>query len=49
MFRAELFPAIAANPFLNFFMRATESGTLDFRWTDQDGQSFSERVTLEVV
>jgi sulfur-oxidizing protein SoxZ len=49
LFRAELFPAIAANPFLNFFMRATESGTLDFRWTDQDGRSFSERVTLEVV
>jgi sulfur-oxidizing protein SoxZ len=49
VFRAELFPAIAANPFLNFFIRATESGTLDFRWTDQEGHTFSERVTLEVV
>ena len=49
VFGAELFPAIAANPFLNFFMRATESGTLDFRWTDQDGHAFSERVMLEVV
>ena len=49
VFRAELFPAIAANPFLDFFIRATESGTLDFRWTDQDGQTFSERVTLEVA
>jgi sulfur-oxidizing protein SoxZ len=49
VFRAELFPAIAANPFLNFFIRATESGTLDFRWTDQDGNTFSKRVLLEVV
>ena len=49
VFRAELFPAIAANPFLNFFIRATESGTLEFRWTDQDGKTVSKQVTLEVV
>ncbi len=49
VFTAELYPAIAANPFLNFFMRATESGTLDFRWTDQDGRAFSEHVTLTVA
>ena len=28
IFRAELSPAIAANPFLSFFMMATESGTI---------------------
>ena len=34
IFRAELFPAIAANPFLAFFTTATESGELVFSWTD---------------
>ena len=30
VFRADLFPAVAANPFLSFFTVATESGTLSF-------------------
>ncbi|HEV8678413.1 MAG TPA: thiosulfate oxidation carrier complex protein SoxZ [Stellaceae bacterium] len=33
IFRAELSPAIAANPFIAFFTTATENGTLEFRWT----------------
>ncbi len=48
VFRAEFFPAIAANPFLSFFTRATESGTLEFRWIDQDGGVATELVELEV-
>src|ERR1051326_2622224 len=36
VFRAELSPAIAANPFLSFFTTATESGTLAFRWTGEE-------------
>ncbi|MGH6783886.1 MAG: thiosulfate oxidation carrier complex protein SoxZ, partial [Sphingomicrobium sp.] len=31
VFRAELFPAIAANPFLAFHTIVTESGTLTFK------------------
>ena len=37
LFSADLAPAISANPALNFFFTATESGTLDFKWTDDDG------------
>ena len=39
IFRAELFPAIAANPFIAFFTTATESGELVFSWTDDHGQT----------
>ena len=42
VFRAELFPAFAANPFIAFFTRATESGELVFSWTDDHGQIETE-------
>src|SRR5215470_5081339 len=49
MFRAELFPAVAANPFIAFSTIATESGELVFSWTDEDGQTQTEsrRITIE--
>jgi len=34
VFRAELFPAISANPFIAFSTLATESGELVFSWID---------------
>ena len=37
VFRAELHPAIAANPFIVFSTVATESGTLELRWTGDNG------------
>jgi sulfur-oxidizing protein SoxZ len=48
VFRAELHPAIAANPFLVFSTVATESGTLAFRWTGDNGFSATESVTISV-
>ena len=49
IFRAELFPAIAANPFLAFFTVATESGTFDLEWTGDNGFSATAmaRITVE--
>jgi sulfur-oxidizing protein SoxZ len=49
IFRAELFPAIAANPFIAFFTTATESGELAFIWTDDHGQTQTEvrQITVE--
>src|ERR1700739_1134260 len=38
VFRAELFPAISANPFIAFSTVATESGELVFSWIDDHGQ-----------
>ena len=42
IFRAELFPAIAANPFIAFSTVATESGELVFAWTDDHGKTQTE-------
>jgi sulfur-oxidizing protein SoxZ len=49
VFSAELYPAIAANPFLSFFIRAKQSGVLDFRWTDQHGQVTHESSSITVA
>ena len=48
VFRAELHPAIAANPFLVFSTVATESGTLAFQWTGDNGFSLTESVAIRV-
>ena len=49
VFRAELFPAIAANPFIAFSTVATESGEIVFSWTDDHGQTRTEvrQITVE--
>ncbi len=49
VFRAEFFPAIAANPFLSFFARATESGELVFTWTDDQGVNQIETARITVT
>ena len=49
VFAAELFPGIAANPYLSFFMRAQVSGPVAFTWTDQHGESWSESRELVVT
>ncbi len=49
VFRADLFPAIAANPFLSFFALAGESGTIVMSWTDDHGKVESESVPITVA
>ena len=49
VFAADFFPSVAANPFLTFHTVATESGTLEFRWTDQAGNVSTETSDLEVT
>ena len=48
IFRAELHPAIAANPFITFNTIATESGTIAFKWTGDNGYSASEQAAITV-
>jgi sulfur-oxidizing protein SoxZ len=48
VFRAKLYPAIAANPFISFFTVATESGTLTFSWTDQHGGTQVQTAAITV-
>ena len=49
IFRAVLHPAIAANPLLTFTTVATESGTIEFRWTGDKGFSAIETAAITVV
>jgi sulfur-oxidizing protein SoxZ len=49
VFRAELHPAIAANPYITFSTVATESGTLRFQWSGDNGYSVTESASLIVV
>jgi len=48
IFRAALHPAIAANPLLAFTTVATESGTITFTWTGDNGFSVTESATITV-
>lgn len=47
-FRAELHPAMSANPFIAFHTVATESGTIEFRWFGDNGLAAREAVKISV-
>ncbi|MGJ5132975.1 thiosulfate oxidation carrier complex protein SoxZ [Bradyrhizobium oligotrophicum] len=49
IFRADLYPAIAANPFLSFFATATESGRFEFEWIGDNGfvATTTAAITIE--
>jgi len=49
VFRAELHPAMAANPLITFTTVATDSGTLEFRWTGDNGFAATHAASLAVV
>ena len=49
IFRAELFPAVAANPFIAFSTVATASGTLRFSWSGDQGFTQTETASLVVT
>jgi sulfur-oxidizing protein SoxZ len=48
IFRAELHPAIAANPLLSFTTVATESGTIAFQWVGDNGYAVTETASIRV-
>ena len=49
IFGADLFPAVAANPFITFFTIATQSGTIGFEWNGDNGfhETASATITVE--
>jgi sulfur-oxidizing protein SoxZ len=48
VFRAELFPAISANPFLTFSTVATESGEIVLTWSGDNGFTHTETAKITV-
>jgi len=47
-FSSDWAPAVAANPYMAFHMRATESGTMEFTWIDDDGTKYTDKKDLTV-
>ena len=48
IFQMTMTPAIAANPFVAFFTTATESGTVEFSWTGDNGFAARETASITV-
>jgi sulfur-oxidizing protein SoxZ len=48
VFRAEMHPAIAANPYFAFNTVATDSGTIAFTWSGDNGFSETKSVHIKV-
>ena len=48
IFRADLHPAISANPFIAFSTVAVESGTLEFHWTGDNGFRVTQSAAIVV-
>lgn len=48
VFAADLYPAIAANPFVAFSLVATSSAPLELTWRGDNGFVHTERVDLVV-
>jgi sulfur-oxidizing protein SoxZ len=48
VFSVDIEPAVAANPYLQFFAKVEESGTFRFSWTDDDGTvtTAEEKITV---
>jgi sulfur-oxidizing protein SoxZ len=48
-FSVDLHEAISANPFIEFYLRATESGRLEFIWEEDGGSTYRLEHQLAVA
>jgi len=49
VFRAEMGPGVAANPYLQFYAVAEQSGEFVFEWVDDTGERGEERAAISVT
>ncbi len=49
VFAADMFPAVAANPYVAFSLRAEKSGSVVFLWEGDRGFKHSETAALTVA
>ncbi len=49
VFAIDTFPAVAANPYFAFPLRATGSGTLTVSWTGDNGYAHTESARINVA
>lgn len=48
VFRARLHPGMSTNPYFVFYTVATNSGPLEFTWTDDQGNTAAYTARIEV-
>lgn len=48
VFAMDLQPAISANPYIAFRVRIDEPGEFEFRWVDDDGSVYTEKMKVDV-
>ena len=48
VFAVDLHEAVAANPYIEFYLRATESGRLEFVWEEDGGALYQLEQHLKV-
>ena len=48
VFSVDIDPAISANPYFQFKMKAEKSGEFTFTWTDDNGETYSKKSKLKV-
>ena len=49
VFSADLFSGVSANPYISFFVRVEESGTLTCEWQADEDKTFSQTAEITVV
>jgi len=49
VFRSDFHSGVSADPYLSFFARIDESGTLEFTWIDDAGTTFRRSAEIEAV
>lgn len=49
VFVAEIQPSLSANPLIAFHLRASDSGELMLIWTDDNGQTITDKVDIVVA
>ena len=48
VFATDLFPSVSANPYISFHLTASESGPVEFKWTEDGGKVTTVKSNLTV-
>ncbi len=48
VFGSDFHPSVAANPYIAFHVKASESGPMSLKWTEDGGKVFEKTVTINV-
>ena len=48
VFSVDLHESVASNPYIEFYLRATDSGSLEFTWEEDGGGAFALEHSLAV-